>query len=114
LITVRYQSSNTFSGLAAGNYTIKVNEQGSSCTETYNNPVVINTLIIGCIHPNGDTTNLHRNNRRDHRQCDHDNGTLEYSLTMVHTKVANMFMYLAAGNYTISGKRTGSSCENVW
>jgi heat shock protein HslJ len=43
---ITYQATNTFSGLAAGNYTIKVNEQSSSCTETYSsNPVVINALI---------------------------------------------------------------------
>jgi hypothetical protein len=41
-----YQASNTFSGLVPGSYTISVNEQGSSCTETYSsNPVVINALI---------------------------------------------------------------------
>jgi hypothetical protein len=44
---ITYQATNTFSGLAAGSYTIKVNEQGSSCTETYSsNPVVINAFII--------------------------------------------------------------------
>jgi hypothetical protein len=39
---ISYQTGSTFSGLEVRNYTIKVKEKGSSCTETYaDNPVAI-------------------------------------------------------------------------
>ena len=76
LNTGSWQTSNTFSGLAPGNYNIAVRLQSNpSCSATYsNNPVVIKCshrmlFRSSCKCANSNTTYLCITNRKDCNQC---------------------------------------------
>lgn len=114
-----FQASNTFTGLAAGNYNIVVRLQPTpSCVTTYSsNPVVINALtgtptvtaptvtqpvcpvLTGTIVVNASGT-----------------GTLEYSVNGGSTwQVSNTFSGLAAGNYNIVVReQSNPGCSTVY
>jgi stringent starvation protein B len=111
-----YQASNTFSGLAAGSYTIKVKKQGSSCTETYgSNPVVINTPVtITVSAPIVTQPTCRVSTGTIVVDATTSTGTLEYSLNNGSYQSSNTFSSLGAGNYTISVNEQGSSCTETY
>jgi hypothetical protein len=113
---ITYQATNTFSGLTAGSYTIKVNEQGSSCTETYSsNPVVINAFIITVSAPTVTQPTCTTPTGTIIVNATTSTGTLEYSIDNGTTHQAtNTFSGLTAGNYTIKVNEQSSSCTETY
>jgi predicted outer membrane repeat protein len=111
-----YQSSNTFSGLTAGNYTISIREQGSSCTETYgSNPVVINAFIITVSAPTVTQPTCTVSTGEIIVNATTTTGTLEYSIDNgTSYQSSNTFRGLTAGNYNISIREQGSSCTETY
>lgn len=108
---VSWQSSNIFSGLAPGNYTISSRLQSSpTCTTNYSgNPVIINAVpnapVINaptvtqpiCIPPTG-TIVVNAT----------ATGTLEYSADGFNWQTSSTFNGLAQGNYNISARLQSS------
>jgi hypothetical protein len=114
---LNYQSSHTFGGLSAGNYTIKVREQSSACEVVYgSNPIIINSpptlsvfapIVIQptCSLPMGiiiisATTST---------------GILEYSIDNGSTYQSSAtFIDLPGGNYGIMVREQSSTCTAIY
>jgi PKD repeat protein len=111
-----YQSSDTFSGLSAGSYTIKVREQGSACEVVYgNNPVIINTPVIIVSAPIVIQPTCSTLTGIIIIIATTSTGTLEYSIDNGSTyQLNNTFIGLSVGNYTIKVREQGSSCEEIY
>ncbi|HEX3165624.1 MAG TPA: gliding motility-associated C-terminal domain-containing protein [Chitinophagaceae bacterium] len=103
------QSSNVFSGLAAGNYTIKVVDV-NGCSATY--PVNINPGIA--LNATISKTNVSCNGAANGTiTVDVSTGTppYQYSLDDVTWFTSNIFMGLTAGTYTVY-YRDNNACTN--
>src|SRR5260221_97776 len=113
-----WQSSNSFSGLAPGNYNISVRLQTNpTCITSYSgNPVVINAVPLSptvnaptvtqptCAVPTG-TIVINATG----------SGVLEYSLNGTTWQTSNTFSGLAPGNYNISVRLQSSpTCVTVY
>jgi hypothetical protein len=105
-----YQSSNIFSGLAAGNYTIKVKDASTCTTDSNSVTVAIPSAITasaagtnpGCSTGLGSITTT----------ASGGTGTLTYSIDGTNYQASNVFSGLAAGNYTITVK-DASGCTTT-
>jgi hypothetical protein len=103
------QSSNVFSGLAAGNYTIRVVDV-NGCDSTY--PVTINSGIA--LNATISKTNVSCNGAADGTiTVNVSTGTppFQYSLDNVTWLTSNIFTGLAAGTYTVY-YRDNNACSN--
>ncbi|MBL0147096.1 MAG: SprB repeat-containing protein [Chitinophagaceae bacterium] len=102
-----FQSSNTFTGLAAGFYTITVKDT-SNCTNTtgvsvgnLGAPTITSTVIVAakCNNPNGSIT----------VNATGGSGGFEYSINALPFQTNNIFPNLLPGTYTIT-VRDASGC----
>ncbi len=97
---INFQSSNTFTGLAAGNYTITVKDAGGFTATTDA------TVINKCLQIDIALTNVVCGNTNGSITISPINGTAPYQFSIDGTNFqsSNTFTGLAAGNYTISAK----------
>jgi hypothetical protein len=116
-----FQSSNSFSGLAPGNYNITVRLQSSpSCLSTYSgNPVVLNAATGCCVAPNITAPTVTQPTCAIPAGTVVVNatggGTLEYQLNAGAFQSSNTFSGLAPGNYNITVRLQSSpSCLSTY
>jgi hypothetical protein len=103
-----FQTSNTFSGLAPGNYNITVRLQSNpTCLSTYSsNPVVLTAATGCCTPPNINAPSVTQPTCATPTGTIAVNatgsGTLEYQLNAGAFQISNTFSGLAPGNYNIT------------
>ncbi len=112
-----WQATGSFTGLAAGTYTVAVRFTGSACSTLFpGNPVVLNS---------GGAPNISNVAATQPNNCDTPNGqitisatgaNLEYSINNgVSFQSSNIFQNLAAGTYKIVVRAAGNSaCTATW
>jgi hypothetical protein len=103
-----FQSSNQFTGLAAGNYTITVKD-ANGCTATTNQVTIVSPpplqLGVGEACTNGSVGSLTVT-------ASGGTGTLTYSKDGTNFQTSNVFTGLTAGDYTITVKDANGCTRN--
>lgn len=112
-----WQTSNSFSNLSAGSYTVMVRTQGNNCTTAYaNNPVTISSAVAPTI------TSVVPSNPLD---CGVNNGTITINASGTGTPFSysidngtsfqnsNVFNNLAAGTYKVVVKSNSTGCQST-
>ncbi len=97
---INFQNSNTFTGLAAGSYTITIKDAAGFTSTT---PVTVNG---NCLLVNINITNAICSNSNGSISISATNGTAPYQFSIdgINFQDGNLFTGLAAGDYTISIK----------
>ena len=107
-----WQTSNTFTGLAAGSYTPRVRVQGSTtCTATASTPTVLTAPVAPVINSVTSTNPA---------TCNTNNGSItvtatpntgvQYSVNGIVWQNAGLFTGLAAGTYTVQVRNGNGAC----
>jgi hypothetical protein len=130
-----YQSSNTFSGLAPGSYTITVRRVGTSCTATSSKTLTTPSCpenctdgidndgdgftdcldadckpVISTVSSSNPTCPTGTNNGTITVTATVPSGSLEYRLNSGAYQSSNVFSALASGSYTIEVRKVGTTC----
>jgi len=107
---ITWQAGNTFTGLAGGNYTVRIRDNGAICTLTLPTITVVTTTAVTTT---GVTTAL--------ATCGSNNGSItvnppsggtapyQYSLDGITWQAGATFTGLAAGTYTVRVRDAGAS-----
>ena len=96
-----YQASNTFSGLASGNYSVMI-QDANGCTSSSNinvpdqpSPSITSTPVVNVICNSGNNGSITVNSNGG-------TGTIQYSINAGAFQSSNTFNGLTAGNYSIT------------
>jgi hypothetical protein len=109
-----WQSSNSFTGLAVGNYTILVRNDNGTCPVSYtSNPAIINAPASPSISNvvSTDVTDCTLSDGSITITATGGTGSFEYSIDSGTTwQTSNIFSNLIAGNYNLVVRNNDNTC----
>ena len=105
-----YQAGNTFTALAAGNYTLYVRD-ANGCVKTL--PVIIDNLAGPALTASSSPASCGSNDGTITATATGGTGALQYSINGVTFQASNIFLNLAAGPYTIT-VRDSRNCSSTF
>jgi hypothetical protein len=105
-----YQAGNTFTALAAGNYTLYVRD-ANGCIKTL--PVIIDNLTGPSLTASSSPASCGLNDGTITATATGGTGAVQYSINGVTFQASNIFLNLAAGPYTIT-VRDSRNCSTTF
>lgn len=111
-----YQISNTFSEVLPGTYTVFIRNENTTCPVQYSSSIVIDALNAPTISnvSSSSASNCNATDGSITVMAIGGSGSYEYSINNgTNWQTSNIFTGLMTGDYTVSIRNLGGSCENL-